>query len=99
MTTSHQDQAAATDRLRRALLAFQDAQRHLLLAHRRMKSQSAKEVDAFWLEGGGALERQVQVAAAEVIIAFKAFSKAGLVARTEDRHSVTEAERCLAEHK
>jgi len=32
-----------------------------------------------------------------VIVAFKAFSAAGLVAGAVDRHLVTQAQRCLAE--
>jgi hypothetical protein len=97
MTTPRQDQAAATDRLRRALLAFQDAQRLLLFAHRRMKSLPSEEVSAFWLQDGASLERQVQTAAVGAVLAFKAFSTAGLVARAEDRRSITEAERRIAE--
>jgi hypothetical protein len=91
------EKAAATDRLRRALLAFQAAQSLLLAAHRRLKGLPAEEVEAFWSAPGGRIERHVQAAAAEVVAAFKAFSAAGLVASGVDRHLVTEAQRHLAE--
>ena len=93
------DQAIATDRLRRALLAFRAAQNLLLQAHRRIKGQSAEEVEAFWLAPGGRIERHVQTAATEVVAAFRVFSAAGLIASAEDRHHVTEAQRHLAESK
>ena len=51
-----QDQTAATDRLRRALLAFQTAQNHLLGAHRRLKELPQAKVDAFWRGQGRRLE-------------------------------------------
>jgi hypothetical protein len=96
---THHDEAAATDRLRRGLLAFQSAQRLLLQAERRLKGRPAEEIKAFWagLGIGGRIERHVQIAAAELVAAFKAFSAAGLVASAADRHLVTEAQRHLAE--
>jgi hypothetical protein len=42
--TTQQNQAAATERLRRALLAFQTAQNHLLSAERRLKGLPHAEV-------------------------------------------------------
>ena len=90
---THQEQAVVTDRLRRALLAFQAAQALLLAANRRLKGLPAAEVDAFWLAPGGRIERHVQCTAAEVVAAFQAFSTAGLVASAADRRLVTEAKR------
>ena len=55
-----QDRTAATDRLRRALLAFQAAQNHLLGAHRRLKELPQAEVDAFWRGQGRRLEIDMQ---------------------------------------
>ena len=94
---THQDEAAATDRLRRALLAFQAAQNHLLDAHRRLKALPPTEVDAFWGGPGRRLEAAMRATAAEVVAAFKQFSAAGLVAGASDRHLVTQAQRHLAE--
>ena len=95
--TLHQDQAMATDRLRRALLAFQAAQVHLLSAHRRLKGLPQAEVDAFWSGLGRRLEANMRASAAELVAAFKQFSAAGLVANATDRHLVTQAQQHLAE--
>ncbi len=96
MTT--RDGSAATDRLRRALLAFQSAQTSLLGAHRKAKAlASPAEVERFWGAHGGQVEAGQRTAAAEVDAAFRAFSAAGLVADAADRHLVTEARRYLAE--
>jgi hypothetical protein len=92
-----QDRTAATDRLRRALLAFQAAQNHLLGAHRRLKELPQAEVDAFWRGQGRRLEINMQATATEVVAAFRQFSAAGLVAGAPDRHLVTQAQRYLAE--
>ena len=92
-----QDQTAATDRLRRALLAFQNAQNGLLGAHRRLKALPRAEVDAFWRGQGRRLEAAMRATATEVVAAFKQFSAAGLVAGAGDRHLVTQAQRYLAE--
>jgi hypothetical protein len=92
-----QEQAAATGRLREALLAFRAAESLLLAAERQLKGQSTEEVEAFWLKPGLRIERHVQGTAVEVVAAFKAFSAAGLVASAEDRHRVSAAERHLAE--
>ncbi len=92
-----QDQVVITDRLRRALEAFQTAENHLLAAHRRLKAVSPTEMDAFWDGPGRRIEANVRATAAAVIVAFKAFSAAGLVAGVVDRHIVTQAQRCLAE--
>jgi hypothetical protein len=95
MTT--QEQAAATNRLREALLAFRAAESLLLAAERRLKGLPAEDVEAFWSGHGLRIERHVRGTAAEVVAAFKAFSAAGLVASAEDRHRVSAAERHLAE--
>ncbi len=92
-----QDQAAATDRLRRALLAFQNAQNSLLGTHRRLKELPQAEVDAFWNGQGRRVEATVLATATEAVAAFKQFSAAGLVAGAGDRHLVTQAQRHLAE--
>jgi hypothetical protein len=94
---SPQDESAATDRLRRALLAFQAAQNSLLGAHRRLKELPQAEVDAFWRGPGRRLEAAMRATAAEAVAAFKQFSAAGLVADAGDRHLVTQAQRHLAE--
>ncbi len=91
------EQAAATDRLRRALLAFQSAQSLSLAAHRRLKTLPQSEVDAFWDGPGHRIEATMRSASAEVVTAFKTFSAASLVAAAGDRHLVTAAQRYLAE--
>jgi hypothetical protein len=92
-----QDQAAATERLRRALLAFQAALNLLLEAERRLKGLPQTEVDAFWKGQGRRVEATVRAAATEAVAAFKRFSAAGLVAGASDRHLVTQAQRYLAD--
>ena len=94
---SAQDQTATTDRLRRALLAFQAAQNGLLDAHRRLKELPRAEVDAFWRGPGRRLEAAMRATATEAVAAFQRFSAAGLVAGAGDRHLVTQAQRHLAE--
>ena len=94
---THQDEAAATDRLRRALLAFQAAQNGLLAANRRLKGLPPAEVDAFWRGPGCRLEAAMRATATEAVAAFQRFSAAGLVAGAGDRHLVTQAQRHLAE--
>ncbi len=91
------DQVEATDRLRRALLAFQAAQTLFLGAHRRLRDLPQAEVDAYWDGPGRSAEANMRAAAAEVVATFKAFSAAGLVAEAADRHAVTQAERHLKE--
>ena len=81
-----QDEPAATDRLRRALLAFQAALNLLLGAERRLKALPQTEVDAFWDGQGRRIEATVRAAATEAVAAFKRFSAAGLVAGAADRH-------------
>ena len=96
--TALQDKAAVTDRLRRALLAFQAEQALLLGAHRKAKAlASPEESEQFWARSASRVEAQQRAAAMEVIAAFKAFSAAGLVADTKDRHLVNQAQRYLAE--
>ena len=95
---TRQDEAAATtDRLRRALLAFQAAQNSLLGAHRRLKGLPQAEVEAFWRGPGRRLEAGMRATATELVAAFQRFSAAGLVAGAGDRHLVTQAQRHLAE--
>ena len=94
---THQDQAVATDHLRRALLAFQTTQDLLLNAHRRLKALPQPEAEAFWDGPGRRVEADTRRAAAAVVMAFKAFSAAGLVADASDRRLVSEAQRVLAE--
>ena len=91
------DQTAATDRLRRALPAFQAAQNSLLGAHRRLRELPQAEVDAFWRGPGRRLEAAMRATAAEAVAAFEQFSAAGLVAGASERHLVTQAQRHLAE--
>ena len=96
--TVMQDKAAVTDRLRRALMAFQAAQALLLGVHRKAKAlASPEESEQFWARSGGRIEAQQRAAVAEVVAAFKAFSAAGLVTDTKDRHLVNQAQRYLAE--
>ena len=96
--TVMQDKAAVTDRLRRALMAFQAAQALFLGAHRKAQALASPEArEQFWARSGSRIEAQQRAAAAEVLVAFKAFSAAGLVVDTKDRHLVNEAERYLAE--
>ncbi len=92
-----QDQAAATDRPRRALLAFQNAQNSLLDAHRRLKELPQAEVDAFWHGQGRRLEASTRATATEVVAAFRQFSAASLVAGASERHLVTQGQRHIAE--
>jgi hypothetical protein len=94
---THRDEATATDRLRRGLLAFQTAHTHTLAAHRRLKDLPQAEVEVFWNRPGQRIEANMGASAAEVLAAFKAFSAAGLVADVTDRHLVTAAQRHLAE--
>ena len=94
---THHDELVATDRLRRALLAFRSAHSHSLAAHRRLRDLPQVDVEAFWNGPGRRLEANMRTTATEVVAAFKAFSAAGLVAAAGDRHLVTEARRYLAE--
>lgn len=90
--TAQANQAAATSRLRHALLTYQGGQALLLEAHRQMKDLTAGEVETFWAGPGVRLEQYVQARAVEVVDAFRIFSAVGLVASAEDRHRVTEAD-------
>ena len=90
-------QNEATDRLGRALSAFQTAQNHLLDAERRLKGLPQAEVDAFWDRLGRRLENNMRTTATGAVAAFKEISAAGLVAGAGDRHLVTQAQRHLAE--
>ncbi|MFC7739285.1 hypothetical protein ACFQX4_26785 [Roseomonas sp. GCM10028921] len=94
---SHQDDGAATSRMRQAVIAFQRAQVALLRTHREIKTRPPADLEAFWNGKGGRLEAEVETAARELVAAFEAFSSAGLVAGATDRHQVTEAKRYLKE--
>lgn len=85
MTASPRDQVVATNRLRRALLAFQSAQILILTHQRQGKALSQAELDA------------VQDSATEVVAAFQAFSAAGLVAGADDHRLLAQAQKCLAD--
>jgi hypothetical protein len=85
MTVSPQDRLAATNRLRRALLAFQSAQVLVLTHQRQRKAPSPAEVET------------LRDSVAEVVTAFQAFSAAGLVIGTDDRRLLAQAQRYLAE--
>lgn len=94
---THQERAAATNRLRRALLAFEAAETFFLNAHRRMKSRLQVDVDAYWAEPGQRVKEDLRVAAAEVGDAFKAFSAADLGVGMADRRLIEAAQRYLTE--
>jgi hypothetical protein len=85
MTVSPQDRPAITNRLRRALLAFQSAQLLVLTHQRQRKAPSQAEMET------------LRDSAAEVVTAFQAFSAAGLVTGTDDQRLVAQAQRYLAE--
>ena len=85
MTVSPQDQLAATNRLRRALLAFQSAQILVLTHQRQHKAPSQDEVE------------MLRDSAAEVVTAFQAFSVAGLVISTDDQRLLAQAQKYLAD--
>ena len=91
------DQVEATDRQRRALLAFQAAQSAFLSAHRATKSLPQEEANRFWRDKGARIEANMRATATELVAAFKVFSAAGLIAGASDRHLVTQAQRHLAE--
>jgi hypothetical protein len=93
---THHDEAVATDRLRRALLAFRTAQTFLLAAHRQIKTSPPAEMETFWIGPGRHIEGNMRATATEVGMAFKAFSATGLVADDDDLHRMTEARRYLA---
>src|SRR5690349_9250604 len=90
-------QPEAVGRLQRALEAFQRAQSMMLTSHRQLKDLPPEEVDRLWRSSGARLETHLKAAAAEVLVALKAFSAAGLVASADGRHLVGEAQRQLAE--
>jgi hypothetical protein len=85
MTASPKDQLDATNRLRRALLAFQSVQ-ILVLTHQR-QSKAPSPAEAETLRDG----------AAEVVEAFQAFSAAGLVIGTDDQRLLAQAQKYLAD--
>jgi len=94
---THHDETMATDRLRRALLAFQSAQVLLLAAHCRLQGLPAEEIEAFWLAPGGRVKRHVHATATEVVATFQVFSAGGLIAAAADQHLVTQAQQHLAQ--
>ena len=84
MTVSPRDQLAATNRLRRALLAFQSAQILVLTYQRQGKALSQADLDT------------VQDSAAEAVAAYQAFSAAGLMAGADDQRLLAQAHKYLA---
>ena len=85
MTASPRDQLEATNRLRRALLAFQSTQVLVLTHQRQGKALSQADLDA------------VQDSATEAAAAFQAFSAAGLVAGADDQRLLAQAQKYLAD--
>jgi hypothetical protein len=85
VTVSPRDQLAATNRLRRALLAFQSAQILVLTYQRQGKALSQAELDT------------VQDSAAEAAAAFQAFSATGLVAGADDQRLLAQVQKYLAD--
>jgi hypothetical protein len=85
MTVSPRDRLAATNRVRRALLAFQSAQILVLTYQRQHKALSQAELDT------------VQDSAAEAVAAFQEFSAAGLVAGADDLRLLAQAQKYLAD--
>jgi hypothetical protein len=79
--------ASATNRMRRAVLAFQAAKNAFLVARRRALPEAE----------GNHLKATLRLTAAEVDAAFKVFSAAGLIANAQDQRSISEAQRYLAE--
>jgi len=94
---THHDEVVATDRLRRALLAFQTARSLYLGAHRRLRALPQTDVEAFWDGPGRRVRETMHAAATEVVAAFGALPGAGLLIDVSDRRLVTQAERYLAE--
>jgi hypothetical protein len=85
MAVAPRDQLAATNRLRRALLAFQAAQ-ILILTHQRQNHPSSQtELDA------------VRDSAVEAAAAFQTFSAAGLMAGAEDQRLLAQIKKYLAD--
>ena len=97
--TALRDEAEVRSRLRRAVLAFQEAKMAFRRAHRRLKelSLSQAEVDEYWAGEGARVEAQMRLTAQEVVAAFRVFSAAGLIAEAGDCRLVTEAQHYLAE--
>ena len=85
MTASPRDQLVVTNRLRRALLAFQSAQILLLTYQRQHKPLLEADLET------------VQDSAAEVVAAFQAFSAAGLMAGADDQRLLAQAHKYLAD--
>ena len=85
MTVSPRDHKLVTNRLRRALLAFQSAQILVLTYQRQQKALSEADLET------------VQDSAAEVVAAFQAFSAAGLVAGVDDQRLLAQAQKYLGD--
>lgn len=92
---TNQDDSAATNRLWRAVTAFQRAQVALLKIHREFKIRPPADLKLFWDGKGRRIDTNVEAAARELAKAFRAFSAAGLVADAADWHQVSEAKRYL----
>lgn len=80
-----QEQAMDTDRLRRALLAFQSAQVLILTHQRQNQPASQAELDA------------VRESTAEANAAFQTFEAAGLMIGADDQRLLTQARKYLAD--
>ncbi|TDH58729.1 hypothetical protein E2C06_31060 [Dankookia rubra] len=85
MTASPRDQLVATDRLRRAVLAFRAAQILVLTQQRQGKALSQADLDT------------VQDSAAEAVTAFQAFSAAGLIASAGDQRLLALVQKYLVD--
>ena len=85
MAASPRDQAAVTNRLRRALLAFKSAQLLVLTHQRQKQAVSQADLDA------------VKDSAMEAAEAFYVFAAAGLVAGADDQRLLGQIEKYLAD--
>jgi hypothetical protein len=85
MTLSPRDQLTTTDRLRRALLAFQSAQILVLTRQRQHQPLSQEDLNA------------VRDSAAEAVAAFQVFAAGGLVASVDDKRLMAQVQKYLAD--
>ncbi|HEY8611218.1 MAG TPA: hypothetical protein VIL69_08005 [Roseomonas sp.] len=92
---TNQEERAAKDRLRRAVMAFQRAQVALLKTHRELRTRPPVDLSAFWDGKGRRIAVDVEAAARELVAAFRAFSAAGSVISAADWHQVSEAKRYI----
>lgn len=89
-------QAVASDRMRRAILAFQAAAEFFDRAHRRHTTRPQAETDAYWTGPGRLIEEDIRVASVEVVEAVKTLTDAGMVVGASDRKTVLAAHQHLA---